>query len=199
MPKTLNNEFIFQIVALLLSFIFVHVFYVGVVRPNAETLILAAEMAAQAGQNVGGAERSLWIVLKDYEQEACFILAFWAIAIMGFKARRVWIESKLLQMPLIDIPSGSRVLPEDSRALARNLESLPEEAQDYLLPRAIYAASGRRQLFPGNSGVSKGCLRVRITANGYRTLDDSLHCLGNSIHWVYRNSARYWFCPGECS
>ncbi len=46
MPKTLNNEFIFQIVALLLSFICVHVFYVGVVRPNAETLILAAEMAA---------------------------------------------------------------------------------------------------------------------------------------------------------
>lgn len=143
MSKTLNNEFIFQLVALLLSFICVHVFYVGVVRPNAETLILAAEMAAQAGQNVSSTERSLWIVLKDYEQEACFILAFWAMAIMGFKWRRVWIEGKLLQMPLLDIPPGSRVLPEDSRALARNLESLPEEAQDYLLPRAIYAALQR--------------------------------------------------------
>ena len=31
-------------------------------------------------------ERSIWVIVKDYEQEVCFILAFWAITIIGYKA-----------------------------------------------------------------------------------------------------------------
>lgn len=143
MPKTLNNEFVFQVAALLVSFILVHLFYLGVVRPNAEALILAQQLAQQAGSTESTADRSLWVVIKDYEQEACFVLAFWAIAIMGFKTKRVTEEKKLLLLPLIDIPEGSKVLPEDARALTRNLEGLPEQEQDYLLPRAIVAALQR--------------------------------------------------------
>ena len=143
MSKTLNNEFLLQTAALLVSFILVHLFYIGVVRPNAEGLLLAQELAQRAGSTDAAADRSLWVVLKDYEQEACFVLAFWAIALMGFKTRRVGEEKKLLQLPLIEIPEGTRVLPEDSRALARNLESLSEKEQDYLLPRAITAALQR--------------------------------------------------------
>lgn len=141
MPKTINNEFMFQIIALLVSFILVHLFYIGVIRPNAETLLAAAALAQEAGQ--GAADRSIWVVIKDYEQEACFVLAFWAIAIMGYKAKRVTDEKRLLQLPLVEIPAGTKVLAEDSRALARNLETLPEEQQDYLLPRAINAALQR--------------------------------------------------------
>ena len=33
-------------------------------------------------------ERSAWVVLKDYEQESCFILMFWVLAIIGFKGTR---------------------------------------------------------------------------------------------------------------
>ncbi|MBC6428332.1 MAG: MotA/TolQ/ExbB proton channel family protein [Cellvibrionales bacterium] len=142
MPKSLSNEFLFQLGALLAAFILVHLFYIGLVRPNAEALLLAAELAQQAG-TATGAERSLWVVLKDYEQQACFVLAFWALAIMGYKAVRVSAEKRLLRLPLIEVPAGSRVLPEDSRALGRNLESLPAEQQDYLLPRAITAALQR--------------------------------------------------------
>ena len=65
MPKTLNNEFVFQIVALLVSFILVHLFYIGVVRPNAEGLLLAQELAQQAGSTDATADRSLWVVIKD--------------------------------------------------------------------------------------------------------------------------------------
>ena len=31
-------------------------------------------------------ERSIYVVVKDPEQEVCFILAFWAISIIGYKA-----------------------------------------------------------------------------------------------------------------
>ncbi len=29
--------------------------------------------------------RNFYIIIKDYEQEVCFILALWAVAIMGYK------------------------------------------------------------------------------------------------------------------
>ncbi len=32
-------------------------------------------------------QRSGFIVIKDFEQEACFILALWVVAIIGLKAR----------------------------------------------------------------------------------------------------------------
>ena len=142
MQKTLNNEFLFQLVALLLSFILVHLMYIGVVRPNAETLLAAQRAAQDLGQQLS-VERSIWVVLKDYEQEVCFILGLWAIAIMGFKAFRVNAEKSLLEAPLIEIADGTRILPEDARALARKVEELPEEQMDFLLPRAILGALQR--------------------------------------------------------
>ena len=34
-------------------------------------------------------QRSFWVVIKDFEQEACFVLAFWVFAIMALKAKLV--------------------------------------------------------------------------------------------------------------
>ena len=94
-----KSEFFYQIVALVLSFIVVHTIYVGLVRPNAEAVI-AAERAAVAAQEASGQsapiERSAWVVLKDYEQESCFILMLWVMAIMGMKAQGVFGQRKLL-------------------------------------------------------------------------------------------------------
>jgi len=151
MSKTFNNEFLFQLIALLASFILVHLFYIGLVRPNAEALILAQTLAQEAGSTESIADRSIWVVIKDFEQEACFILAFWAIAIMGFKAKNLNHEKKILEQSLVDIPSGTKILPEDARPLTRNLENLNQEQQDYLLPRALTAALQR---LAGAGGVS---------------------------------------------
>ncbi|MDG0996707.1 MAG: MotA/TolQ/ExbB proton channel family protein [Gammaproteobacteria bacterium] len=67
------------IIALTLSAILVHGFYVILVEPNvalAEVLILQGDADQQ---------RSIWIILKDFEQEACLILMFWAIYLMAEK------------------------------------------------------------------------------------------------------------------
>jgi len=82
-------------------------------------------------------------VLKDYEQEACFILLIWALAIMGYKTRRGIHEQRLLDRRLLDIPEGTSVLPEDAREYSRSLEALPEGEQDYLLPRTLLSALQR--------------------------------------------------------
>ena len=67
------------IIALTLSAIIVHGFYVILVEPNvalAQVSIIQGDSAQQ---------RSIWIILKDFEQEACLILMFWAIYLIADK------------------------------------------------------------------------------------------------------------------
>lgn len=83
------------------------------------------------------------VVIRDFEQEACFILLIWALAIMGYKGRRMMHERELLERRLLDIPEGTSVLPEDAREYSRGLEALPEAEQDFLLPRTLLTALQR--------------------------------------------------------
>jgi len=141
-----KSEFFYQIVALVLSFVVVHTIYVGLVRPNAEA-VLAAEQQAIAEQAESGEiatiERSAWVVLKDYEQESCFVLMLWVMAIMGLKAQGVMAQRRMMGQPLVSIEEGRRVLPEDARKLARPLEALPDPDRGFLLPRALRGALNR--------------------------------------------------------
>jgi biopolymer transport protein ExbB/TolQ len=144
--KFQKSEFFYQIVALVLSFVLVHTIYVGLVRPNAE-VVLERERQSIAAQaetgEIATIERSAWVVLKDYEQESCFILMLWVMAIMGLKAQGVSAQRRMLSQPLVSIEEGRRVLPEDARKLARPLEALPEPERGFLLPRALRGALNR--------------------------------------------------------
>ena len=143
--KSHTNEMFFQLIALLLAVIVVHAIFVTVVRPNAESTIRQhAEMAA-AGEAYE-VPRSFFIVIKDFEQEACFILMFWALAIMGYKTRSAMNEQKMFATQLVSISEGSRVLPEDASQLARPLQSLSEDQRPLLLPRALQTALTRFQV-----------------------------------------------------
>jgi biopolymer transport protein ExbB/TolQ len=143
--KRNNNEMFYQLAVLLVSVIFVHTIYVTVVRPNADAQIRhAAEQAAAGGEYV--VPRSFFVVIKDFEQESCFILMLWALSIMGYKTRTALREKSMLDMPLVSIAEGSRVLPDDAGQLSRPLQSLPEEQQSYLLPRALQSALSRFQV-----------------------------------------------------
>lgn len=141
MKKILEREFLFQIIALLLSFVVVHSIYVAVVRPNAEEVIAFEAQMLEEGMPV--TDRSVWVVIKDFEQETCFILMFWALAIMALKGARIASERKLFDEDLIPITEGSKILSEDARQLARPLEALPEPSRDYLLPRILSTALQR--------------------------------------------------------
>ncbi|MFP6680634.1 MAG: MotA/TolQ/ExbB proton channel family protein, partial [Gammaproteobacteria bacterium] len=66
-------EFYFQIIALMLSIIVVHTAYITVVRPQAQAE-LSEQIALQAAGGIAEISRSGYVVIKDYEQEACFIL-----------------------------------------------------------------------------------------------------------------------------
>jgi biopolymer transport protein ExbB/TolQ len=142
MKNGLSSEFLFQLFALLIAVIVVHGAYVAVIRPSADAQ-LEAEMAAQlAGEDVVP-KRSLAVVIRDFEQEACFILLIWALSIMGYKGRQVMREQRLLEDELLAIPEGTSVLPEDARQYSRSVESLPLAEQEFLLPRTLLTALQR--------------------------------------------------------
>lgn len=140
--KNIPVEFVFQLFALIIAIIVVHAFYVSVVRPNVVEVIAEQNMLAEADPDFVR-ERSVWVLIKDLEQEACFVLMFWALAIMGYKATKISAERKLLDVDLVPVPEGMRILPEDTREFARQVQALPDDRQQMLLPRALLNALRR--------------------------------------------------------
>lgn len=140
--KSIPVEFVYQLFALVIAIIVVHAVYVSVVRPNAT--VVMEEQALEAQENPDYIrERSVWVLIKDFEQEACFILMFWALAIMGYKARTLLRERRLLDVDLVPIAEGMRILPEDTREFARQVQALPASEQDMVLSRALLGALRR--------------------------------------------------------
>jgi biopolymer transport protein ExbB/TolQ len=142
MKKSYPIEFVYQALSLLVALIVVHAFYVAVVRPKADA-ILADQVARMQHDPDYVQERSLWVVIRDFEQEACFVLMLWALAIMAYKGIAATRESRLLQLDLVPVAEGTRILPEDAREYARHLEQMPEGEQRSLLPRTLLAALQR--------------------------------------------------------
>ena len=124
--KTIPVEFVYQLFALIIAIIVVHAFYVSIVRPNATEAL--EQQAIEAASNPDYVrERSTWVLIKDLEQESCFVLMFWALAIMGYKTRNILRERDLLDTDLVPIAEGMRILPEDTREFARQVQALPDD------------------------------------------------------------------------
>ena len=114
----------------------------SIVRPNATEAL--EQQAIEAASNPDYVrERSTWVLIKDLEQESCFVLMFWALAIMGYKTRNILRERDLLDTDLVPIAEGMRILPEDTREFARQVQALPDDNQSMLLPRALMNALRR--------------------------------------------------------
>ena len=91
MKKHFPYEFIYQVFSLLIIIIIVHAAYVAIIRPNAE-----AELEQQAAQLKVDKDyvpkRSIYVLIRDYEQEACFILMFWSLFIMAYKGTNLFVN-----------------------------------------------------------------------------------------------------------
>jgi hypothetical protein len=79
MSRSFPTEFVYQIASLLIGFIIVHATYVAVIRPNAEVAMMEQNRLLQENPDYIP-RRSYFVVVRDYEQEACFVLMLWALA-----------------------------------------------------------------------------------------------------------------------
>jgi biopolymer transport protein ExbB/TolQ len=142
MKKTANREFLFEVFALVVIAITVQAVYATVVRPRAAAA-QTRDAAAMQKDPEYVPPRDVYVIVKDYEQEVCFILALWALAIMGYKGYMLRRGRELLQTDLLRLPEGMKILPEDSRDYARQVEALPAEMRGELLPRALLSGLHR--------------------------------------------------------
>ena len=143
MRRFLPIELVYQVFSLLVAFIVVHSVYVAVVRHNA-----AADMAEQAAKleldPKHQPERSYYVVIKDYEQESCFVLMLWALAILAFKGTVVYRQQRQLNLDLVGLPEDALVTVDSTRQATEMIRRrLPPKTLYYLLPRVLLASIDR--------------------------------------------------------
>ncbi len=141
-PQSRRSEFLVELFALVAITVLVHAVYTAVIRPQADA-VLAQQQAAMLKDENYSPPRSFWVVVKDWEQEACFILATWAVFVMLLRVQSTRRQRRLLDRDWLHLPEGLRVLPEDSREYLRQVEGLPPKEQAQLLPRALHTALER--------------------------------------------------------
>jgi len=100
------SDIVKSLLVLLVSIITVHLVYIGFVRPEADLLLEQARLAGQS------APRDLVIVLKDYEQEICFILMLWGGYLILSKCRSIVKNKYLFTVDLIEADVGNDFAPE---------------------------------------------------------------------------------------
>ncbi len=143
MKKFLPSEFTYQVFALLIAFIVVHAVYVAVIRPNADAFMAEEQAQTKIDSNYQP-QRSYYVVLRDFEQETCFVLMLWAIAILGYKATGTRRQQKQLELDLVGLPDGVAVTVESAEQTSALIRRrIPDDAQDYLLSRVMLAAIDR--------------------------------------------------------
>ncbi len=142
MIKGLRSEFIFQLFALLIVFIVVHTTYLALIRPQADHHL--REQQQLLSNDPGHVEQqSMYVILRDHEQETCFILFFWALAILSYKGILVLRQQQQLNQDLLQLPPDLPIGREDIRELNQRLTSFPKNQQQFLLLRAMQIALER--------------------------------------------------------
>ena len=180
MNKQMPVEFIYQLFSLIIAVIIVHGVYVSIIRPNARVIL--EEQAVQINSNPDYVpERSTYVVIRDFEQESCFILMFWAFALMGYKAWLAMQERKILQMDLIPLSEGTSILPEDAREYSRPIQALSPSEQSFLLPRALLTALHR---FRSTRNIQDVSLSIRAICESESERLDSELSMIRYIAWA---------------
>ena len=145
-PHWVLDDAVYSISALLLSVIIIHSIWTLIIRPRAEAVLSQRVTVTQAGSNIKTQVlqlRSVYVILKDHEQELCVTLMLWSLFLLGRQAQDTRLSRKLLDREYVKIGEGQVVLPEDARVYSRPLESLPKVEQDRFLPRLLMVAYNR--------------------------------------------------------
>jgi len=144
-PHWVLDDAVYSISALLLSVIVIHSIWTLIIRPRAEA-VLSQRITVVNKQDIKHQViqlRSVYVILKDHEQELCVTLCMWALLLLGRQAWMTNKDRKLLDKDYVRLGEAQVVLPEDARVYSRPLENLPREEQDGFVPRLLMVAYNR--------------------------------------------------------
>ncbi|MEM6682846.1 MAG: MotA/TolQ/ExbB proton channel family protein [Pseudomonadota bacterium] len=138
--------------------VFVHLLYIGAILPQAEQSMQAA--LAQ-GQSVS---RSVWVILKDTEQEVCFILMLFGAYLMGVSMYRLWSDDYLFDVDLLEqADSENHSLTE----IMDDLDGLDHKIRTTPLVQTLIA-SLRRYLITSNVQNASDAVTTSVEALAVR-------------------------------
>jgi biopolymer transport protein ExbB/TolQ len=154
------GEGTFAVLALVVSILLIHSVFTVIIRPRAEAILQQAEQTAKSGQRQTTL-RSIFVIVKDPEQEVAITLALWATALIGWRWREATHERGLLGRGFMESGENFVVLPDDVRTWSRQVENLAPDEQDRLLPRALRVGLARfavtRSVHETAAAVSEEC------------------------------------------
>jgi biopolymer transport protein ExbB/TolQ len=143
------KDFFFQIGSLFISIIFVHTIFLLFIDP-------AAAMQIELASNQNRApDRTIAIILKDFEQETCIMLAIWALSIMWIKWTRVKEQTSLLLIDVLGTDSEESISFSRIEKLKDNLalsshgllkDSLLAGLQTFIVTKNIHEAASSSHL-----------------------------------------------------
>lgn len=133
--KKYPKSFALKSVGLAVIILLVTAVYEFLIRPAAQAdFEQGRAISAESGQT----PFSLWIVLKDYEQQVCFILCFWGLFLLALKIKDSMAENKSLEVDYLELGDEDRLKKEDARPVLWKLERGNEDHRNTLYFRVLY-------------------------------------------------------------
>ena len=111
------KDFLFQIISLFISIVFVHSIYLLFIDPAATFQVALAESENRAP------DRTLSIILKDFEQETCLMLALWALTIIYIKWKRIKEQTAILDSNIFDSELNEKIKSENIISYQKELDN----------------------------------------------------------------------------
>ncbi len=182
----LSSDFLVPALGLLVAVLLVAPFYIFVVTPRVADIEVKQRLMTAQGSMTGkdSDQRSLYVIIKDPEQEFEIIFAVWGFIILGHKLVRIRADRRLFRHDFIRVQPGERIIPEDALDRYKELRTAVDRNprwQDRLLPDAMLAALHR---FHATSSIQDAANAIKERAELTADRLDSSLSLVRYIAWA---------------
>ncbi len=182
----LSPDFLVPTISLILSFLLVEVYYRAVVTPRVQDIEMKQKLLTAQGVSAGAnsEQRSVYVIIKDPEQQYEIVFALWGFAILAHKLMQVRAERRLFKHDFIRLQPGERIIPEDALDRYKELRTAVDREpkwRDRLLPEAMLAALHR---FHATSSIQDAANAVKERAELVGDRLDSSLSLVRYIAWA---------------
>jgi biopolymer transport protein ExbB/TolQ len=182
----LSSDFLVPAIGLLVAVLLVTPFYSLVVRPRVADIEVKQRLMAAQGSVSGrdSEQRSVFIIIKDPEQQFIMIFAVWGMIILGHKLIQVRAERRLFNHDFVRVQPGERIIPEDALDRYKELRAAVDRDprwRERLLPEAMLAALHR---FHATSSIQDSANAVKERAELTADRLDSSLSLVRYIAWA---------------
>lgn len=139
------NDALYGLGTLLLCFLLTQSVWTLVIRPHAAAVLQQVVVVTSADkvQHAVHQLRSIFVILKDYEQQTSITLTLWSFLLLLRPGQAVRRSRDMLARDFLQLGDDRVVLPEDARLASRPIDDLPPGERDMFLPRLLGIALNR--------------------------------------------------------